>query len=73
MTTLELPLSEDALIDLRFYAKEKGMTVADMVMEAIRQKLEDLEDIREAERALAKIACGEETISWEEAKKELGL
>ena len=42
-------------------------------VESLLQKLEDEEDIRDADAAIKRIRKGEKTISHEELKRELGL
>jgi len=73
MAIFDLPLNEQALEELDFYSKEEGISVVDMIMDAIRVRLEDLEDIRDADEIMARIEAGEPTYMLEEVRKELGL
>jgi len=70
MTTFELPLNKQALEDLDFFSKKDGMTVTELIMDAIRERLEDLEDVRDIEMYLAE--GGGPTYTLEEVMKEFG-
>ncbi|MCL2168747.1 MAG: DUF6290 family protein [Defluviitaleaceae bacterium] len=70
MTTLELPIGKKTLEELKAYADIEGQTVVELILDAVREKLEDLEDIRDYEIALAQ---GGPTRSLDEIAKELGL
>jgi hypothetical protein len=41
-------------------------------LDKLRQRVEDLEDLRELEQAIAKNA-GKPLVPWDKAKKDLGL
>lgn len=69
---LHVKLDPDTEKDLAFWAKRKGQSMDDIALEAIREKIEELEDIALLERALADPAAGE-TISAEQMRRELGL
>ncbi|WP_440615663.1 type II toxin-antitoxin system RelB family antitoxin [Cysteiniphilum sp. 6C5] len=59
---------------LAFLSKETGRTISYYIREAVESKLEDLEDIYLAEKALEDIRAGRsETYTLEEVKKGLGL
>ena len=69
---LHVKLDPDTEKDLAFWAKRKGQTMDDIALEAIREKIEELEDIALLERALADPEAGK-TISAEQMRRELGL
>ena len=59
---------------LHYLAKETGRTISFYIREAIESKLEDLEDIYLAEKALEDIKAGRsETYTLDEVKKGLDL
>ncbi|HEX8310541.1 MAG TPA: hypothetical protein VF614_04430 [Chthoniobacteraceae bacterium] len=55
-------------------SEERARRVAEIVDDlAELQAVEDADDLASAQAALARIAAGEETISLEEFRKEIGL
>ena len=59
---------------LHYLARETGRTISFYVREAIESKLEDLEDIYLAEKALEDIRAGRSSVvTWESMKKTNNL
>lgn len=59
---------------LRCLAEKTGRTMSYYIREAVESRLEDLEDIYLAEKAMEDIRAGRsELIDWEDVKKELNL
>lgn len=69
---LHVKLDPETEKDLAFWAKRSARTMDDIALEAIREKIEELEDIALLERALADPDSGK-TISSEQMRRELGL
>lgn len=69
---LHVQLDPDTEKDLAFWAKRKGQTMDDIAIEAIREKIEELEDIALLEDAL-KDYDPSKNISMEQMRRELGL
>jgi RHH-type rel operon transcriptional repressor/antitoxin RelB len=56
---------------LTFLAKETGRTISYYIREAVESKIEDLEDIYLAEKALEDIKAGRSSvITWDDIKRE---
>ncbi|WP_236869909.1 type II toxin-antitoxin system RelB family antitoxin [Candidatus Bandiella numerosa] len=72
--TVSIKLDKNIEDRLHYLSKETGRTISFYVREAIQSKLEDLEDIYLAEKALEDIRAGRsETYTLEEVKQSLGL
>ena len=69
---LALALEPELERYLSHWAKVQGRTVDAIALEAIREKIEELEDIALLEMALADPDAGK-TISNEQMRRELGL
>jgi len=69
---LHVQLDPETEKDLAFWAKRNDRTMDDIALEAIREKLEELEDIALLEEAL-KTYDPAENLSLEETRRELGL
>ena len=69
---LHVQLDPETEKDLAFWAKRKGQTMDDIALEAIREKIEELEDIALLDRALESYDPSE-NISMEQMRRELGL
>jgi len=69
-TTLSVKIPEDEYAALKSYADFHGQTMASLVLNTIREMMEDWEDARDAE---AVILRNEPTTPWSELKKEVGL
>ncbi len=69
---LHVNLDAETEKDLAFWAERSGQSMDDIALEAIREKIEELEDIALLERALADPDAGT-TISLEQMRRELGL
>ena len=59
---LNIELPEEIALRLAHLAKETGRSQCDLVLEAIEEQLEDIEDLRLAEAALERLERGEETV-----------
>lgn len=72
--TVSIKLDKNIEDRLHYLSKETGRTISFYVREAIQSKLEDLEDIYLAEKALEDIRAGRsKTYTLEEVKQSLGL
>ena len=71
MLTIQLP--EDIEQRATAAAKASGMSVEALALDAILERLEDIEDIAAAEAALARIEAGEKTIPLAEIIAKYGL
>lgn len=69
---LHVKLDPDTEKDLAFWAKHKGQSMDDIALEAIREKIEELEDIALLEQALEEHDPAK-TISMDQMRRELGL
>lgn len=59
---------------LAFLAKETGRTISYYIREAVESKIEDLEDIYLAEKALEDIRAGRSSVvTWEAMKRANNL
>ena len=74
MTKHTLQLPDDLYALLTTMASEVGKTPDEMILAAITQHLEDLEDLRAAEKVLEARADGKSrTYSLDEVDRQLGL
>ena len=74
MTKHTLQLPDDLYNVLISLASQAGKTPDEMILAAIKEHLEDIEDIQAAERVLEARARGDnETYSLEEVRHKLGL
>jgi RHH-type rel operon transcriptional repressor/antitoxin RelB len=74
MATLSIRLPEDLQVRLRAVSEHSGQSESETVLEAIQQRIEDMEDIRVAEERLAELRAGRSrTYTLEEVERELGL
>ena len=69
---LHVQLDPETEKDLAFWAKRKDRTMDDIALEAIREKIEELEDIALLEDAL-KTYDPSKNVSMEHVRRELGL
>ena len=69
---LHVKLDPDTEKELAFWAKHKGQSMDDFTLEAIREKIEELEDIALLEEALRDPDAGQR-IPHEQMMRELGL
>jgi len=69
---LHVKLDPELEKDLAFWAKRNGQTMDDIAAEAIRAKVQELEDIALLEQALAHPEAGN-TVSAAEMRRQLGL
>ena len=74
MTKHTIQLPDDLYELLTSLASQAGQTPDEMIVAAIKEHLEDIEDIRAAERVLEARARGEsQTYSLDEVSRRLGL
>lgn len=74
MTKHTLQLPDDLYNVLISLASQAGKTPDEMILAAIKEHLEDIEDIQAAERVLEARERGDsETYSLEEVRRKLGL
>tara|TARA_B110000503_G_C7018534_1_gene358716 strand:+ start:121 stop:390 length:270 start_codon:yes stop_codon:yes gene_type:complete len=70
----QVRLNEDVQARLRHLADETGRTMSFYIREAVESKLEDMEDVYLAEKAMEDIKAGRsELVSMEDVIKTLGL
>jgi len=69
-TTLNVRIAEDEYTSFKAYADYHGQTVTSLVLNTIREMMEDWEDVRDAEEVLAR---NEPRVSWEEVQRKAGL
>ncbi|HUM85646.1 MAG TPA: DUF6290 family protein [Lachnospiraceae bacterium] len=71
--TISLRLSEDDTVLFKKYAEMNGITVSEMVRQAVIERIEDEYDLKAYEKAKEAYKMDSTTYSLEEAEKELGL
>ena len=74
MSIVSLRLPDDILDRLNQLSRRTGRTKTDYIVEAIREHLDNLEDLYLAEQALIRIGSGQDDlISLQQAMAEYGL
>jgi len=73
MSTISLRISDKESKLIRDYAKTKGISISDLVREAIMEKIEDDIDINLYMKSMKKHRDNPEDISFDEMMKELDL
>lgn len=73
MVEVTATFTEGAVELMKGFAAEKGLTLTEYVKQAVLDRLEDDEDLRDAEAAYAEYLKNPVTYSLEEIKAELGL
>ncbi len=74
METVSIQLPDDVAARLRDLEQATGQSGTSYLIEAIRDYLEDLEDLHDAEQRLADIRAGRsKTVSLEEVMERYGL
>ena len=63
-------VSEQEYVTIKEYADFKGETISALLLNAIREQIENWEDIKDAEEVLLK---DESVFSWTEVKERAGL
>ena len=71
MLTIELPSEIEQRVTEA--ARQRGVSAEALALDAILERLEDIEDIAAAEAALQRIEAGEKTIPLEEIVARYGL
>ena len=71
--TIVIQLNKDEEELIKDYAKRHGLTVEQLIMNTILEKIEDEEDLVIYEKAMDEYNKNLETYSLEETKKLLGL
>ena len=69
-TTLNVQISEQEYSAIEAFADYEGETITSLFLRTIREKMEDWEDVRDAEEILSR---NEPTISWEDVQQRAGL
>jgi len=65
-TTLNVQVSEKEYSAMKAFADFQGQTITSLVLNAIRDIVDDWEDVRDAEEILA---INEPTVPWAEVKR----
>ena len=65
-----ISFSEQEYATIKAFADLKGESISALIIKAIREQIEDWEDIRDAEEVLSR---DEAVYSWEEVKERAGL
>lgn len=73
MVEVTISFNEKAIELMKGFAAERGLTLLEYVKQAVLDRLEDDEDIRDADAAYAEYLKNPVTISHEQLKQELGL
>ena len=73
MVEVTLTFHEKAIELMKEFAAKKGITLTEYCKQAVLDRLEDDEDIRDADAAYAEYLKNPVTISHEQLKRELGL
>ena len=73
MVEVTVTFTEGAVELMKGFAAEKGLTLLEYVKQAVLDRLEDDEDIRDADAAYAEYLKNPVTYSLEEIEAELGL
>jgi RHH-type rel operon transcriptional repressor/antitoxin RelB len=74
MRTLEVKVSDELLAVADKYAREKGETVEELVLESFKEKLEDLEDFYLADQAYNDwVSRGRPTVKHDDLWKSLDI
>jgi len=68
--TLNVRVSEDEYSAMKAFADFEGESMSSLILKEIRKKVEDWEDVRDAEEILAH---NESTVSWSDVQKKAGL
>ena len=71
MALITVNINDKALEVLEDYASEKDISVSEFIRRAVLEKLEDIEDIRAADKAYAEYLKNPVTISHEQFWREL--
>ena len=73
--TVRIPdsLHNDLNLVAKFQDKPKSRVIKRALENYILDILEDMEDIKAAEEAIARIDAGEKTIAWEKVKRDCDL
>ena len=70
--TISVHVTDDQMKVMLIYAEKKSMTIADLI-ESIVERMEDELDTEDADKAFEEFYKNPETITHEEAMRELGL
>jgi len=67
---MNIRVSEQEYEVIKAFADSNGETISSLILNTIREKIEDWEDIRDAEEVLSR---NEPVYSWEDVKRRAGL
>ncbi|MCL2712795.1 MAG: DUF6290 family protein [Methanomassiliicoccaceae archaeon] len=70
--TISVDITDDQMKVMLMYAETKSMTIADLI-ETVVEWIEDELDTADADKAFEEFYRNPETVTFEEAMKELGL
>ena len=73
MAEVTLTFNDKAVELMKGFAAKKGLSLSEYCKQAVLDRLEDDEDIRDADAAYAEYLKNPVTISHEQLKQELGL
>jgi uncharacterized protein (DUF1778 family) len=68
--TLNVEISEQEYSVIKAFADFEGETMTSFILRAIREKMEEWEDVQDAEEILAR---NEPTVSWEDVQRKAGI
>jgi predicted DNA-binding protein len=73
--TVRIPdsLEHDLNVVAKYQDRPKSRIIKQAMQNYILDVMEDIEDIRDAEEAIARIEAGGKTYSWEEVQRDCGL
>jgi predicted DNA-binding protein len=73
--TVRIPdsLERDLNVVAKYQDRPKSRIIKQAMQNYILDIMEDIEDIRDAEEAIARIEAGGKTYSWEEVQRDCGL
>lgn len=67
---INIRATDDQYESIKDFARFQGKSVSSLLLDAVWEKIEDYEDIRDAEQI---IAAHEETSAWDDVQKAAGL
>lgn len=70
---ISLRLSDEDSSLIKDYAKVHGMSVSELIRQAVIEKIEDEYDLKAYEKAMKKYQSNPKTYTLDEVEKELGL
>lgn len=71
--TISLRLNDEESMLFKKYAEVNGLTMSDLIRQAVLERIEDEYDLKAYENAMAEYKANPAVYSLDEAEKELGL